>query len=85
MAKVSIQVKDKAEGEHIKRGLERPDVRAFTIISGVLDGFTPRAQARILEFVADMMSDPIHQQQPAAVASGNGQDTTEPQPATFVP
>jgi len=50
---LKLKVKNAAEFEAIKRALELPDVRAFVTICGHLEPLSKRAQARILNFVAD--------------------------------
>jgi O-methyltransferase involved in polyketide biosynthesis len=51
--KTTIEVKDRKEGDAIKAGLEDPGVRAFVVITGLLNPLTKRAQARILGYVKD--------------------------------
>jgi O-methyltransferase involved in polyketide biosynthesis len=53
---VSIPVKDKKEGEVIRRGLEDPEVRAMVVISGVMADLPQDAQARVLRFVQDRVA-----------------------------
>ena len=55
--KVSIEVKDRAEAEHIRRALERPDVRAFVVVVGALLPLTPRARTRVLTYIADRVDE----------------------------
>ena len=50
---LKLKVKNAAEFEAIKRAMDMPDVRAFVTICGTLEPFSKRAQARILNFVAD--------------------------------
>lgn len=55
--KATIEVQSKKEAELIKRGLEDPETRAFVQIMGALLPCTPRARARILNFVKDQIEE----------------------------
>ena len=45
--KTTIDVKDRKEGDHIRRALEQPETRAFVIVIGILaDLPTNRARKR---------------------------------------
>jgi hypothetical protein len=57
--KCSIEVKDRKEGETIRRGLAQPDVRAFVLVMGTLSQLpNDRARARVLQYVSDYAADP---------------------------
>jgi hypothetical protein len=58
---IRIEVKDKAEGEALLRGLNDPEVRAFVVTVGALLPFDNRARARMLRFLADQSSDTTQQ------------------------
>jgi len=52
--KTLIDVKNRKEAAAIRRGLARPDVRAFVITCGVLDRLpSDRSRQRVMQFVAD--------------------------------
>jgi hypothetical protein len=52
--RVGIEVKDRKEGDAIRRGLGDPAVRAFVITMGVLSTLpSDRSRERVLRFVAD--------------------------------
>jgi len=56
--KTPIDVKDRKEGELLRRGLEDPDVRAFVKVMGSLFGLaSDRARKRVLEFVVDHLDE----------------------------
>jgi hypothetical protein len=49
-----IDVTNRKEAENIRRGLARPDVRAFVITMGILEALpSDRARERVLRFVVD--------------------------------
>ena len=49
-----IEVKNRKEAENLRRGLARPDVRAFVLTMGILDTLpSDRARERVLRFIAD--------------------------------
>jgi O-methyltransferase involved in polyketide biosynthesis len=50
--KTTIEVKDRKEGDAIKRAMDDPEIRAFVVISGVLLPFSRSTQQRVLDFVA---------------------------------
>lgn len=56
--KTTIETKNRNEADAIKRALEDPETRAFVVIVGTLLPFTDRARRRVLDFVADHVSDP---------------------------
>ena len=59
--KTTIDVKDRKEGDHIRRALEQPETRAFVIVIGILaDLPTNRARKRVLDFVADSLDERSH-------------------------
>lgn len=52
--KTTIEVKDRNEGNAIKRGLDDPTVRAFTVMMGILAELpSVKARARVLQFVKE--------------------------------
>jgi hypothetical protein len=55
--KATIQVNDKREAEAVRVGLEDPAVRAFVVIMGVLMPLTPRARARVMQYVTDKLDE----------------------------
>jgi hypothetical protein len=56
--KATIEVKDRKEGESIRKGLTDDDVRAFVIVMGELRGLpSDRARRRVLDFVRDMFDE----------------------------
>jgi hypothetical protein len=55
--KATIQVNDKREAEAVRIGLEDPAVRAFVVIVGVLKPMTPRARARVMQYVTDKLDE----------------------------
>jgi hypothetical protein len=56
--RTAIIVKNRSEAEAIKAALDEPDIRAFVIIAGTLRPLTPRGRKRVLDYVADLSSDP---------------------------
>lgn len=50
---ISIEVKDKTEGENIERALTDPMTRAFVVIVGALLPLGDRARTRVLSFIND--------------------------------
>jgi len=50
--KTTIEVKDKKEGDAIKRAMDDPEIRAFVVISGVLLPFSVPTRKRMMAFVA---------------------------------
>src|SRR5262245_35718633 len=51
--KTRIDAKNRKEAEDIRRGLAKPEVRAFVICCGILNALpSHRARARVLNFVA---------------------------------
>jgi hypothetical protein len=56
--KTKIEVENRKEAELIRRGLERPDVRAFVKIMGALEQLpTDRARRRVMTYVADKLGE----------------------------
>lgn len=55
--KTTIEVKDRKEGDQIKKALEDPQIRAFVVIAGVLLPFSRQTQQRVLNFVADHLKE----------------------------
>ena len=56
--KVTLEVKDRAEREAVQRAWQKPELRAFIVIAGLLDGLpTDRARARVLNYAADKVRD----------------------------
>ena len=54
--KASIEVRDRREAEHIRAGLENPNVRALVVVMGVLSLLPDdRARKRVLNWVADKL------------------------------
>lgn len=54
MMTARIDVTNRKEAENIRRGLARPDVRAFVITMGILEALpSDRARERVLRFVVD--------------------------------
>ena len=51
--KVSIDVKDKREGEAIRAGLADPVTRAIVVILGTLAPLSHHTKARVLNYVHD--------------------------------
>jgi|KBSSwiStaDraftv2_1062776.scaffolds.fasta_scaffold7877485_1 hypothetical protein len=50
--KTTIEVKDRKEGDAIKRAMDDPEIRAFVVITGVLLPFSLPTRRRMLDFVA---------------------------------
>jgi hypothetical protein len=55
---IRVEVKDKSEGEAILAALQDPETRAFVVVVGTLLPFSDRRRKRVLEYVADSLSDP---------------------------
>jgi hypothetical protein len=59
--KTMVTVRDRAEAHAIQTGLADPTVRAFVVVTGVLLELpTDRARARLLTYIADLVSDPSY-------------------------
>ena len=64
--RVSIEVRDRREGEVMRVGLDDPAVRAFVVIVGTLKPLSKRAQGRVLRYVMDRL------EEEEGLISGNG-------------
>lgn len=56
--KVSVQVKDRAEGTALQAGLEDPAVKAFVVLMGIMSKLpSDRSRNRVLTYVADHLAE----------------------------
>lgn len=56
---IHLEVKDKAEAEHIARALNDPMTRAFVVIVGALLPLGDRARTRVLSFINDKVHEDL--------------------------
>lgn len=73
--KTTVEVSDRREAEALRTGLEDPAVRAFVIIIGVLKPLTPRARARVMQYVTDKLDEDQEIKQANASVQGDGNPT----------
>lgn len=52
-----IEVKDRLEAKMLREGLRDPVTRALVVTVGALKPFSPRERQRMLNFVADKLSE----------------------------
>lgn len=64
-------MKDKKEAEAIRTGLVDPSVRAFVVILGVLNALTPRARARVMNYVSDRLEEEEAEAAQSAISGGS--------------
>lgn len=58
IAKIRVEVKDRAEAKAITRGLQRADMRVMVMLVGTLEELpNDRARSRVLKYVADKVSE----------------------------
>jgi len=61
--KATIEVRDRSEKQAIEQALTDPATRAFVVITGTLMQLpTDRARARVLDWVADKLTEEQEQQ-----------------------